>query len=129
MLDCATNANPKFLEAIKMKESLSGRELTVVDNSTIRGFVKRQILAERSAARAEAEELQQWEAALTAPTESLSGETAATEPAAEGTQPMAGSEEMTEPLLEETPATDRDAVEPGFEHTPAVEPSYQGSPE
>ena len=49
-LDCATNLNPKFLEAIKMKENLTGRELSTVDNSSIRGFVRRQILAERSAA-------------------------------------------------------------------------------
>jgi type IV pilus assembly protein PilQ len=46
-LDCATNLNPKFLEAIKMKEGLNGQELTSVDNSSIRGFVKRQVLAER----------------------------------------------------------------------------------
>jgi len=46
-LDCATNLNPKFLEAIKMKESLTGRELTAVDNSAIHGFIKRVMLAER----------------------------------------------------------------------------------
>ncbi len=46
-LDCATNLNPKFMEAIKMKENLSGKEVTGVDNSSIRGFVKRQVLAER----------------------------------------------------------------------------------
>jgi hypothetical protein len=134
-LNAATNLNPTFLEATKMKESLSGRELSTVDNSSIRGFVKRQILAERNAARAEAEELQQWEAALTAPAESLSGGASEFAPATEaGTereaQPLAGSEEMTEPLLEETPAgADGDAVEPGFEHTPAIEPATTGSPE
>jgi type IV pilus assembly protein PilQ len=47
-LDCATNLNPIFLEAIKMKESLTGRELSEVDNSSIRTFVKQQILAERA---------------------------------------------------------------------------------
>ena len=46
-LDCATNLNPKFLEAIQMKEQLSGKQVTTVDNSSIRGFVKRQIMAER----------------------------------------------------------------------------------
>ena len=45
-LNCATNLNPKFIEAIKLKEELTGREVTAVDNSTIRGFVSRQILAE-----------------------------------------------------------------------------------
>jgi type IV pilus assembly protein PilQ len=54
-LDCATNANPKFLEAIKMKEALTGRELTTVDNSTIRGFLRRQIMAERAPAGASAD--------------------------------------------------------------------------
>jgi len=51
-LDCATNLNPKFLEAIRMKENLTGREISAVDNSSIRSFVKRQILAERAAAPA-----------------------------------------------------------------------------
>jgi type IV pilus assembly protein PilQ len=43
-LNCAINLNPKFLEAIKMKEELTGRLVTDVDNSTIRSFVRRQIL-------------------------------------------------------------------------------------
>jgi type IV pilus assembly protein PilQ len=51
-LDCATNLNPKFLEAIRLKEQVSGRQVTTVDNSSIRHFVKRQILAERAAAPA-----------------------------------------------------------------------------
>jgi hypothetical protein len=46
-LDCATNLNPKFLEAIQLKEQLSGKQVTTVDNSSIRHFVKRQIIAER----------------------------------------------------------------------------------
>ncbi|MGE5611624.1 MAG: secretin and TonB N-terminal domain-containing protein, partial [Bacillota bacterium] len=53
-LNCATNLNPKFLEAIKMKESLTGRELTSVDNSSIRGFVRQQILSERAAGQNDA---------------------------------------------------------------------------
>jgi type IV pilus assembly protein PilQ len=53
-LDCATNLNPSFLEAIKMKERLSGHEVTTVDNSTSRDFVKRMILADRSERRADA---------------------------------------------------------------------------
>jgi type IV pilus secretin PilQ/predicted competence protein len=131
-LNAATNLNPQFLEAIKMKESLTGRELTSVDNSSIRGFVKHQILAERNAARAEAEELQQWEAALTAPTESLGGETdgsefADAEATEEGAQSLAGSEDMTEPLLEEMPGAFDEAVEPGFEHVPAIEPGARKS--
>jgi type IV pilus assembly protein PilQ len=45
-LDCATNLNPKFLEAMDLKTQLTGRELRSVDNSLIRGFVKQQILAD-----------------------------------------------------------------------------------
>ena len=46
-LNCATNLNPKFSEAITLKEELTGRELVTADNSTIRTFVRRQILAEQ----------------------------------------------------------------------------------
>jgi hypothetical protein len=45
-LDCATNLNPQFLEAIKLKEQLSGQFLTLSDNSSIHGFVRRQMLAD-----------------------------------------------------------------------------------
>jgi hypothetical protein len=43
-LDAATNLNPKFLEAIKMKEDLTDKEVTAADNSSIRSFVRRAIL-------------------------------------------------------------------------------------
>lgn len=45
-LDAATNLNPKFLEAVKLKESLTGREITSVNNSSIRNFVREQIMAD-----------------------------------------------------------------------------------
>ncbi len=48
-LDCATNLNPRFLEALKMKEQVSGKELSTVDNSTVRHFVRKQIMAEKMA--------------------------------------------------------------------------------
>jgi type IV pilus assembly protein PilQ len=47
-LDCAINLNPKYLEAIQLKQQLTGEELTESDNSAIRGFVRRQILADRA---------------------------------------------------------------------------------
>lgn len=47
-LNAATNLNPKFLEAAKLKQTLTGREITSVDNSTVRSFVSRQILAEKA---------------------------------------------------------------------------------
>ena len=45
-LDCATNLNPKFLEAIELKQQITGRELTTVDNSGMRSFVRRAILSD-----------------------------------------------------------------------------------
>jgi len=43
-LDSAINLNPTFIEAIDLKEKLSGKSVTAADNSTIRSFVARQIL-------------------------------------------------------------------------------------
>lgn len=47
-LDSATNLNPKFYEAITMREKLTGVELTSVDNSAIHSFVRRRAWAERN---------------------------------------------------------------------------------
>ncbi|HYE21190.1 MAG TPA: secretin and TonB N-terminal domain-containing protein [Tepidisphaeraceae bacterium] len=46
-LDCATNLNPKFIEAIELKQSVTGREISTVDGSSIRGFVRRAMLADK----------------------------------------------------------------------------------
>jgi type IV pilus assembly protein PilQ len=46
-LDCATNLNPTFLEAIELKQRTTGREIAVTDNSSIRSFVQNMILADR----------------------------------------------------------------------------------
>ena len=43
-LNCATNLNPTFIEAIDLKEKLTGQIVGASDNSTIRNFVKRAIL-------------------------------------------------------------------------------------
>ena len=45
-LDSATNLNPKFIEAIELKQELTGRELTAGDGSTIRGFVRRAMMVD-----------------------------------------------------------------------------------
>lgn len=47
-LNCATNLNPTFLEAIELKQKVSGKEVTAVDNSGIRTFVRQQILLDRA---------------------------------------------------------------------------------
>ena len=49
-LDAALNLSPKMLEAIKMKQELTGREVTTIDGSTIRSFVTRAILNDRAPA-------------------------------------------------------------------------------
>lgn len=48
-LDCATNLNPQFVEAIELKQKITGREVTSVDNSNIRSFVRDMVLADRPA--------------------------------------------------------------------------------
>jgi type IV pilus secretin PilQ/predicted competence protein len=44
-LDAATNLNPTFLEAIELKEKVSGKRVTDSDNSMIRDFVSRSVLS------------------------------------------------------------------------------------
>jgi type IV pilus assembly protein PilQ len=43
-LDCATNLNPTFSEAINLKQELTGKEIVASDGSTIRNFVRKAIL-------------------------------------------------------------------------------------
>ena len=49
-LDAATNLNPKFIEAIHMKQELTGKEITDSDNSSIRSFVSRAVILDRAPA-------------------------------------------------------------------------------
>jgi hypothetical protein len=49
-LNAATNLNPKFLEAINMKQELTGKQITASDNSTARAFVKRAMLRDATPA-------------------------------------------------------------------------------
>jgi len=46
-LDAATGLNPMFVEAINMRQELTGQELTETGGSTARSFVQRAILADR----------------------------------------------------------------------------------
>jgi type IV pilus assembly protein PilQ len=70
-LNIATSLNPTFLEAIELKEKLSGEHVTDVDNSEIRSFVARAILADRELpeGRAQAVDIPA-KAPTTAPSES-----------------------------------------------------------
>ena len=45
-LDAATGLNPKFVEAINLKQDLTGHELTTSDGSSIRGFVRKAMLVD-----------------------------------------------------------------------------------
>src|SRR5205085_320671 len=49
-LDCATNLNPKFIEAIELKQKITGKEVTSVDTSSIRGFVRDMVMQDRDGA-------------------------------------------------------------------------------
>jgi type IV pilus assembly protein PilQ len=48
-LNCATNLHPKFLEAIKLRQELTGEQIAAVDNSSIRGFVREAMLRDVAA--------------------------------------------------------------------------------
>ena len=43
-LNCATNLNPAFGEALQLRTEISGKEQTATDNSSIRSFVRQAIL-------------------------------------------------------------------------------------
>ena len=47
-LDMATNLNPKFSEAIQLKQQITGKEVSSVDNSNIRSFVRKQVAVDRA---------------------------------------------------------------------------------
>ncbi|HSV15711.1 MAG TPA: hypothetical protein VLI90_15725, partial [Tepidisphaeraceae bacterium] len=46
-LNNATNLNPQFVEAMELKEKISGREVTASDNSSIRQFVSKAIISDQ----------------------------------------------------------------------------------
>jgi len=111
-LNCATHLNPVFGEAIRMKQSITGRELTSVDNSTVRGFVKRQILAERGA--------QATATQVPDPTETAEPtDNAVQSPVATTEQPQACLPPKAQP--QETASAPTPAPQPRAEARPAVE--------
>ena len=52
-LNCAINLNPMFGEAMELRSQITGKELTATDDSTIRTFIKRQVLSDRANATTE----------------------------------------------------------------------------
>jgi hypothetical protein len=48
LLDCSTNLNPVFREAIELKQTLNSKEITSVDNASIHSFIRTKILADKN---------------------------------------------------------------------------------
>jgi type IV pilus assembly protein PilQ len=143
-LDGAINLNPHFSEALKLREQLTGYELTAADGSSIRNFVRRAILNDVVPAtqpttapvlRAQAPATQPFtfgEATVEAPamevpaTQPTEGEMTAENPA---TQP---TEEITvEAPMEESVAvpTEETPVPPVTEETAPTTPVEDGTAE
>ena len=49
-LNCAINLNPMFTEAMELRAQISGKEVTAADNSSIRAFVRKQVLEDKAPA-------------------------------------------------------------------------------
>jgi type IV pilus assembly protein PilQ len=47
-LNCAINLHPEFTEALDMRSEVTNREMRATDNSDIRYFLRRQVLAEKA---------------------------------------------------------------------------------
>lgn len=47
-LDCATNLNPSFIEAIKLKEQITGQTVAMNDHSSMRSFIRRQVAVDQA---------------------------------------------------------------------------------
>jgi type IV pilus assembly protein PilQ len=116
-LDCATNLNPTFSEAIALKQELTGKEIVTSDGSTIRGFVQRAILEDHypstqpTAAEVWAEPVQVAEAPTSQPA-MAEGEVSATQPAIATTEDeFSGFEWIASDLPATQPATQPFAVE------------------
>jgi hypothetical protein len=97
-LDMATNLNPKYLEAIDLKERITGKEVTSTDNSTIRRFVSNMVLADKASTENPPRVV----------------------PITPSTQPMSDAMPTTRPTVAEAPST-----QPTVAMGPATQPSTQ----
>jgi hypothetical protein len=126
-LDAATNLNPKFAEAIQLREQLTGVELSSADGSAIRSFVRRAILNDvvpstqpttapvlRAALPKASEvptsqpftsgEAPVTEVPATQPAGEMTAETPTTQPTEEVSVEAPTEEIAVPPVMEETPA-------------------------
>lgn len=53
-LNAAANLNPKFVEAIELRQQITNKELSTVDNSISRNFVREMIMSDLAVRKAEA---------------------------------------------------------------------------
>jgi len=106
-LDCATNLNPTFLEAIKLKEKITGETLTTSDNSSIRSFVRRMMLSDnKPAAVLDSEDAPRFVRIAAPPVAPVTtGVKAATQPSSSADQSSQTAEApATQPSIAESPA-------------------------
>jgi hypothetical protein len=108
-LDCATNLNPTFLEAMELKQKTTGREVSTSDNSSIRSFVQRMVLADTPGASA------------VPPTNRIEDKNS---PAAKPSNPSADATDNTVEPTDESVA-DNDLTD----ETPLDEEDYEAQPE
>ena len=110
-LDCATNLNPKFSEAIELKEQISGHIVTQADTSNIRSFVRRAMLRDVMPATMPTAEIPM--------TEEMATETATTQPVeTQVATDENADKDLTPEMVEEVPATE--------EATSTTQPSVDG---
>ncbi|HYO07447.1 MAG TPA: secretin and TonB N-terminal domain-containing protein [Tepidisphaeraceae bacterium] len=110
-LDAATNLNPKFSEAIQLKEEITGHEVTSAYGGSVRTFVRRAMLSDVAPATQPTTTLtgapstQPSPAVAAAPATQPSGEPTAAAVPAPATQPggeeFAGTETAMVPVTEE----------------------------
>ena len=113
-LNCAINLNPMFTEAMELRAQITGKEVTAVDNSSIRAFVKRQVLEDKAPANDTVPgAVVPIEAAPASQTRDQNGPEPKAQPAAIGageptTQPAVADAPATQPAV----ATDDEAFKP-----------------
>lgn len=101
-LDAATNLNPKLLEAIDLKQQLTGKQISTTDGSSIRSFVRRAMLRDVAPATQPAADAgSEADAAPKTPPSTLP---VAEAPAAQTSQPVEQASEH--PSAEQTASTD-----------------------
>ena len=123
-LNCAIHLNPMFSEAMELRAQITGKELTATDNSTIRSFVRKQVMEDRVNGKGEAPPaaVVPIEAAPVTQTTDKTKKSPKSEPTAKidepTTQPAVAETPTTPPAVAETPTT-----QPAVAETPTTQPA------